>query len=269
MTERLQLSQHVKENVYRLVQKILSQRTALFFNRHIDQIILCSLYGVSKISHIKLTFREIIYNYRKQPHCKPQVFRSVFVDWSSTQHSGKTGQDYVDIITFYNEVFIPSVKALLVELGPAGETQIINRLHGVNSNAGGRCPGSPKLTPFPSLPDMSPKKVSRAHNVYVSPLKSSKMDAMISHSTRSYYACVGESTHAYQSPSKDLTAINNRLNGKKVNNRLNFDDVGLVCDSLVNGNGSCNSSSNVPLKKTPFSTVAVLKSPVKSEEYVL
>lgn len=29
----------------------------------------------------------------------------------------KTGEDHVDIITFYNEVFIPTVKPLLVELG--------------------------------------------------------------------------------------------------------------------------------------------------------
>ena len=39
-----------------------------------------------------------------------------------------------------------------------------------------------------------------------------QMDALLSPSSKSYYACVGESTHAYQSPSKDLTAINNRLN---------------------------------------------------------
>ena len=39
------------------------------------------------------------------------------------------------------------------------------------------------------------------------------MDALNSHNSKSYYACVGESTHAYQSPSKDLTAINNHLNG--------------------------------------------------------
>lgn len=105
----------------------------------------------------------------------------------------------------------------------------------------GPCPGSPKVvSSFPSLPDMSPKKVSAVHNVYVSPLRSTKvfvfvvvvvkwhrhlidnncfeiyyiqMDALISHGSKSYYACVGESTHAYQSPSKDLTAINNRLNG--------------------------------------------------------
>ncbi|CAK9178794.1 unnamed protein product [Ilex paraguariensis] len=82
------------------------------------------------------------------------------------------------------------------------------------------------------------------------------MDALISHTCKSYYACVGESTHAYQSPSKDLTAINNRLNGtRKLRGTLNFDDVdvGLVSDSLVAKslqlqNGSCASSSNAPLK---------------------
>lgn len=112
-----------------------------------------------------------------------------------------------------------------------------------------------------------------------------QMDALISHSSKSYYACVGESTHAYQSPSKDLTAINNRLNGYALyivytleiyqcyqtrqcsyfnfvsifSNRkvraLNFDepDEGLVSDSMVANslylqNGSCASSLGVPLK---------------------
>lgn len=257
MVERLQLSQQIRESVYCLVQQILSQRTSLFFNRHIDQIILCCFYGVAKISQLNLTFREIIYNYRKQPQCKPQVFRSVFVDWSTASRNGRTGQEHVDIITFYNEIFIPSVKPLLVELGPDGATLKSNCAPEVNRNNDVQCPGSPKISPFPTLPDMSPKKVSASHNVYVSPLRSSKMDALISHSSKSYYACVGESTHAYQSPSKDLTAINNRLNGtRKLRGALNFDDadVGLVSDSLVANslclqqNGSCASLSGAPLK---------------------
>ncbi|XP_043724607.1 retinoblastoma-related protein isoform X2 [Telopea speciosissima] len=254
LVERLQLSQQIRESVYCLVQQILNQRTTLFFNRHIDQIILCSLYGVAKISQLNLTFKEIIYNYRKQPQCKTQVFRSVFVEWSSTRRCG----EHVDIITFYNEVFIPAVKPLLVELGPAGATPKANRVPEVNNNADGQCPGSPRLTQFPSLPDMSPKKVSAAHNVYVSPLRSSKMDALISHSSKSYYACVGESTHAYQSPSKDLTAINNRLNGTRNVFRgalFGDDKVGLVSDSLVMGsfhfqNGSCASSSGAATLKS-------------------
>ncbi|WCJ39170.1 Retinoblastoma-related protein [Euphorbia peplus] len=257
MVERLQQSHHhIRENVYRLFQQILSQRTSLFFNRHIDQIILCCFYGVAKISKVNLTFREIICNYRKQPQCKPQVFRSVFVDWSSARQNARTGQDHVDIITFYNEIFVPAAKSLLVEVGSAGTITKTTQVPEVINYKDGQCPQSPKVSPFPSLPDMSPKKVSASHNVYVSPLRTSKMDALISHSSKSYYACVGESTHAYQSPSKDLTAINNRLNSnRKVRGTLNFDDVdvGLVSDSMVANslylqNGSCASSSGALIK---------------------
>ncbi|KAK4402561.1 Retinoblastoma-related protein [Sesamum angolense] len=256
MVERLQLSQQIRECVYCLFQKILGQRTTLFFNRHIDQIILCCFYGVAKISQLNLTFKEIIFNYRKQPQCKPQVFRSVYVDWTAPRRNGKSGPDHVDIITFYNEIFVPAVKPLLVELAPGGSAQSSSHGPETRNNCDGPSPASPKPSPFPSLPDMSPKKVSAAHNVYVSPLRSSKMDALISHSSKSYYACVGESTHAYQSPSKDLTAINNRLNGtRKLRGTLNFDDVdvGLVTDSVVANslyvqNGSCTSSSHMPLK---------------------
>ena len=37
------------------------------------------------------------------------------------------GQDHIDIITFYNEIFIPSVKPLLVELASNGVSQEDNR----------------------------------------------------------------------------------------------------------------------------------------------
>ncbi|KAL6562716.1 Retinoblastoma-related protein 1 [Orobanche gracilis] len=256
MVERIQLPQHIRESVYCLFQKILGQRTALFFNRHIDQIILCCFYGVAKIFQLNLTFKEIIFNYRKQPQCKPQVFRSIYIDSSALHRNGKNGPDHIDIITFYNEIFVPAVKPLLVELAPSGSAEG-SHTPAASSKVDGPCPASPRTSPFPSLPDMSPKKVSAAHNVYVSPLRSSKMDALVSHSSKSYYACVGESTHAYQSPSKDLTAINNRLNGtRRLRGTLNFDDVdvGLVTDSMVANslniqNGSCASSSmHMPLK---------------------
>lgn len=44
----------------------------------------------------------------------------------------------------------------------------------------GQGPASPKPSSFPSLPDMSPKKVSAVHNVYVSPLRSSKVVILFS-----------------------------------------------------------------------------------------
>ncbi|KAL0743848.1 hypothetical protein Bca4012_085361 [Brassica carinata] len=265
MVERLQLSQQIRESIYRLFQHVLAQRTSLLFNRHIDQIILCCFYGVAKISQMSLTFREIIYNYRKQPQCKPLVFRSVYVDsyQCRRQGQGRVGPDHVDIITFYNEIFIPAVKPLLVEIIPVKNDQSME----ANNKPEGHCPGSPKVSVFPSVPDMSPKKVSAVHNVYVSPLRGSKMDALISHSSKSYYACVGESTHAYQSPSKDLSAINNRLNNCSTNRKrtLKFDvEAGLVSDSMVgnslylqnqnqnqNGSDASSSGGGAPLKTEP------------------
>ncbi|GAB2234355.1 hypothetical protein Droror1_Dr00003603 [Drosera rotundifolia] len=234
MIERLQATQQMRESVYHLFQQILNQRMTLFFCRHIDQIILCCFYIVAKISKLNLTFKEIIMNYKKQPQYRPDVIHCVFVDGS--RRNKKATHDHVGIIQFYNEVFIPAVRQLLVGLGPIGANSSTNRSPESKGTDEAQCPASPKLAPFPSLPDMSPKKVSATHNVYVSPLRSSKMDALIWHSPKSYYACVGESTHAYQSPSKDLSAINDRLNSpRRVRGKLNFDnaDPGLVSDSLV------------------------------------
>ncbi|CAN7117381.1 unnamed protein product [Brassica rapa subsp. narinosa] len=262
MVERLQLSQQIRESVYRLFQHVLTQQTSLLFNRHIDQIILCCFYGVAKLSQMRLTFKEIVFNYRKQPQCKPLVFGSVYVDSFHCRRQGRVGPDYVNIITFYNDVFVPAAKTLLVEIVPVKNDRDVEAN---NKPEGSHCPGSSKVSVFPSVPDMSPKKVSAVHNVYVSPLRASKIDALISHSSRSSYACVGESTRAYQSPSKDLSAINNRLNNSSNRNRkrtLNF-DVELVSDSMVanslplqnqqNQNGSdASPSGGAPLKTEPL-----------------
>lgn len=39
----------------------------------------------------------------------------------------------------------------------------------------GEAPGSPVASIFSTFPDISPKKVSALHNVFVSPLRSSKV----------------------------------------------------------------------------------------------
>jgi hypothetical protein len=50
--------------------------------------ILLFIYHCLQISQLTLTFKEIIFCYRKQPHCKPQVFRSVYVHGPSRSRSG-------------------------------------------------------------------------------------------------------------------------------------------------------------------------------------
>lgn len=155
----------MKENIYRLFQQILNLQTSLFFNRHIDQIILCCFYGVAKV-------------------CL-NLHATIFI--------------FILKLHFLKN----SVKPFLVELGPVGAPpridgppEVSNKDNGIpltclrifhylfckaTSNfyfifdRKGQCPGSPKISQFPIVPDMSPKMVSPAHNIYVSPMRSSKV----------------------------------------------------------------------------------------------
>ncbi|KAL2610328.1 hypothetical protein R1flu_028901 [Riccia fluitans] len=236
---RLQQPNEVWDQVYKAMLHILHRETSLFFCRHIDQLILCSIYGVCKVRKADVTFKKCIEQYGKQPQCKSHVFRSVNIDIPSRGET-KSGQGTGDIIKFYNEVFVPATKAYLQHLGSTAvvPAPVLSRNADEDRNDNeGPVPGSPKVPSFVALPDMSPKKVSANHNVYVSPLRSTKVEAIMSPHTRSLYACVGESTHAYQSPSKDLSAINHRLNTRR--GRLEFADAAcdtrLVSDSVVAG----------------------------------
>ncbi|XP_066337130.1 retinoblastoma-related protein 1-like isoform X3 [Miscanthus floridulus] len=246
--------QHVEltERVYNVFNQILDQQTTLFFNRHIDQLILCCLYGVAKACKVELSFKELLNYYRKEAQCKPEVFQNIYL--GSRNRNDVLVSRHVDIITFYNEVFVPAAKPFLVSLISSGTRPEDKK------NASGQIPGSPKPSPFPNLPDLSPKKVSASHNVYVSPLRQTKMDLLLSPSSRSFYACIGEGTHAYQSPSKDLAAINSRLNyGRRVNSRLNFD---MVSDSVVAGSlGQSNGGSTSLDPAAAFSPLSKKREP--------
>ncbi|KAG0525358.1 hypothetical protein BDA96_06G049500 [Sorghum bicolor] len=151
--------QHVEltERVYNVFNHILDQQTTLFFNRHIDQLILCCLYGVAKACKVELSFNELLNYYRKE-QWKPEVFENVYI-------GSRNSNDvlHVDIIRFYNKVFVPAAKPFLVSLISSGTCPEEKK------NASGPIPGSPKPSALPNnLPDMSLKKVSASHNVCVS-----------------------------------------------------------------------------------------------------
>lgn len=112
MAERLKLLPQLREKIYLLFQQILTQKVSLFFNRRIEQIILCCFYLVVRkvrallpledtvkyflilyqfilkkeivqFSPLQLTFQEIAQNYVKETQCRSQDFCWVFVSWSS------------------------------------------------------------------------------------------------------------------------------------------------------------------------------------------
>ena len=68
---------HMSIQVYRTLKCALYEQTHLFYNRHLDQITLCALYGVCKVHNLGITFKEITHRY-KQLH-RPEIYRNVIL----------------------------------------------------------------------------------------------------------------------------------------------------------------------------------------------
>jgi retinoblastoma-like protein 1 len=62
------------------------ERTHMLKDRHLDQIIMCSIYVFIRVKYgtfNKLTFKDIMYQYRYQPQSTSQVYRSVFIEYTN------------------------------------------------------------------------------------------------------------------------------------------------------------------------------------------
>lgn len=63
-----------------MVSHVVSEHTNLLYGRHLDQVILCALYGVCKVNQLKqITFKDIITHYKKQAQAKNSIFRTVSI----------------------------------------------------------------------------------------------------------------------------------------------------------------------------------------------
>jgi hypothetical protein len=94
---------------------LLRHHVEMLFDRHVDQWILCCLYGVAKVLSYPLTFAEIIEAYIKSRGpvvgdvtCQ-HILRYIRMD--NTSHDLTTG----DVIALYNHVWVPNMKTFLME----------------------------------------------------------------------------------------------------------------------------------------------------------
>eukprot|EP00966_Prymnesium_polylepis_P111430 2577388-Prymnesium_polylepis.1 len=106
MCLRLLLPNTLVQQVWGCVKVVLDSAYQLLTNRHLDQIIMCSVYGVCKVNQRQVTFRHIIEQYKRQPTASPKVFREVCM--------ATPDEEPQDIIKFYNQIFIPAMKDQLL-----------------------------------------------------------------------------------------------------------------------------------------------------------
>jgi retinoblastoma-like protein 1 len=115
LTDALTIPEDVKEKVWTITKAQLSTEPQLLLNRHLDQLMMCTIYGVCKVqgSTSSITFNNIITKYAdmfKNQKQISQMYIQVVID----QEKG----DKKDIIHFYNEVYIKVMKDYIISTKP-------------------------------------------------------------------------------------------------------------------------------------------------------
>lgn len=237
---KLDISSELRGKIWTCFEHSMVHSTELMKDRHLDQLLLCSIYIISKITKEPHTFQDIMKCYRSQPQACSHVYRSVLlrhtprepvadenmeVDSASGGESAeKTSQvpgdansdqsaeeERGDLIQFYNTVYILKMKGFALRYAT----------HDNRADA-------PPLSPFPSVraQPLSPRRVSQRHSLYVSPHKNSA-------------GCLTPNSYTYRinsSPSKELSDINRMIRQGCVSRKRAFTMEGDVmmssaCDS--------------------------------------
>lgn len=185
---RLLLSdEELKRKIWTCLEYSIMHQTQLLRDRHLDQILMCAVYVICKVTHnpsnqVERTFAAIMRCYRQRPLADNHVYRSVLIKQSTGEGSPERG----DLINFYNRVYVQCMQNFALRFT-------------------GRHKDESALSPLPAGRGSSSRspgglRVSEAHHLYVKPLTSPLASPPPPHHHLTY--------RFSRSPAKDLHEIN-------------------------------------------------------------
>uniref|UniRef100_I3JCL3 Retinoblastoma-like protein 1 n=1 Tax=Oreochromis niloticus TaxID=8128 RepID=I3JCL3_ORENI len=164
---KLDISSDLRGKIWTCFEHSLVHCTDLMKDRHLDQLLLCSIYIISKVrtrrkaSHlIKRNVWQLFLNRLRLLHWLAGKSAE-----KTNQHSGDLNcsqsggeEERGDLIQFYNTVYVLKMKSFALRYATSD-----NRAD------------APPLSPFPSVraQPLSPRRISQRHSLYVSPHKNS------------------------------------------------------------------------------------------------
>uniref|UniRef100_A0A8C3AGP3 Retinoblastoma-like 1 (p107) n=1 Tax=Cyclopterus lumpus TaxID=8103 RepID=A0A8C3AGP3_CYCLU len=247
---KMDVPSELRGKIWTCFEHSLVHSTGLMRDRHLDQLLLCSVYIISKITKETHSFHDIMKCYRSQPQASSHVYRSVLLRHreqvtdenmevdpvsggeSDCDQSGE--EERGDLIQFYNSVFVLKMKSFALRY--ATQDQLAD---------------APPLSPFPAVraQPLSPRRVSQRHSLYVSPHKNSA--GGLTPTPFTY--------RINSSPSKELSDINRMIRQGSASRKRAFTMEGDVmmssaCDSpskraCPESGGGGGSSADVLLKR--------------------
>uniref|UniRef100_A0A8C1JNP2 Retinoblastoma-like 1 (p107) n=1 Tax=Cyprinus carpio TaxID=7962 RepID=A0A8C1JNP2_CYPCA len=208
---KLDISSELRGKIWTCFEHSLLHCTDLMKDRHLDQLLLCAVYIISKITKQEHTFQDIMKCYRTQPQANSHVYRSVLLKRrpreqqtdenmeANTTEADSESEERGDLIQFYNSVYVLKMKSFALKYA---HSTLDNKV------------GAPPLSPFPSVraQPLSPRRVSQRHSIFVSPHKNG---SSLTPSTAYTYKFTG-------SPSKELSDINQMIRQGGVSKKRAF-----------------------------------------------
>ncbi|XP_034390947.1 retinoblastoma-like protein 2 isoform X2 [Cyclopterus lumpus] len=219
LCSKLDISSDLRRKIWTCFEYSLVYCSELMMDRHLDQLLMCAVYVMAKVTKEDKSFQNIMKSYRTQPQASSNVYRSVLISGRSRRPSGinnnnnnspgdtSQGLDLAggsssssvggreeqrgDLIHFYNQVYIKQMRPFALRYSTSSPSAGLQ---------------TPPLCPYPSLRTGSPRRVllSSKHSVFISPHKtSSAPPASTPRDQISYYIC--------SSPPNRLQEINSMI----------------------------------------------------------
>ncbi|TKC34417.1 hypothetical protein EI555_014215, partial [Monodon monoceros] len=206
---KLDISDELRKKIWTCFEFSIIQCPELMMDRHLDQLLMCAIYVMAKVTKEDKSFQNIMRCYRTQPQARSQVYRSVLIkgkrkrrnSGSSDSRSHQNSptelnkdrsansdveeEERGDLIQFYNNIYIKQIKTFAMKYSQANAMD------------------APPLSPYPFARTGSPRRIqlSQNHPVYISPHKN---EAMLSPREKIFY-------YFSNSPSKRLREINSMI----------------------------------------------------------
>jgi len=166
LCEQLRLGEESAEEVWRVLQHTLSEHPSLMVNRHIDQLVLSTIYAVfrAKYGECNIPFQKIIGKYQELYKSNSLLIQMTKAElWEIFKKVHIEGDRYADLIQFYNTKFAGVVKKYI---RPEDRAKSVAKAATGNSSKIGA------LNPQSPLKDSLPPQIYTSGVVLKSPFSS-------------------------------------------------------------------------------------------------
>lgn len=171
-------------------RRVLSHNSELLRGRHLDHVIMCSLFAVCRTLDISTSFSAIVDAYKKHRELLGTIIQNIPL--STVTGVGEEARltataGHGDIVEFHNSVFVPVMKGFVMRVKRAAQRAREGRGDGspmrergaaATDTSDGDDEHALTLTPLPKATKVvSPSRIGRT-NVFVSPRKMPPPDAI-------------------------------------------------------------------------------------------